>query len=417
MAIKENIKELPIINWLFPNRTKNSNKMITVTNEWGASIQFKRYAIYLCINKLANALSLCDFQTYEKGKNIKGENWWKLNFEPNPNQNAVDFWYKALEKMIFDSNGALIYQSQEGYLVVADDYEVGEFAFKDNVYTRIELPGGLKLQSSYLESDVIRLKLNNSKVKDIVDSIYDDFGKLIAGSIRNYNRGNSIKLIVKIGAMFEQLKNKVDEETGETEYDTAIDDIFQNRLKGVFSDGDSATPLEDGLEIDSIGTAKNTKSGASTTRDISAMFDDILNIVADAFGIPRGFVKGDVADAEAITENFINFGLRPLTKEIETEFNRKMYGKNEVIQNTKMKIMTDKVMIYDPVKFANSAEAFMRIGVYSPNKVLEKLDEETIDEAWADNHYVTKNYEVVDNLKGGENDNEQTGRTNETKTN
>lgn len=407
------IRDLPIVNWFFPNNGSKSKKLTTYHSDWGTSIQFKRYAIYLCINKLANALSLTDFQTFVKGEKIKSDNWWRFNYEPNLNQNAVDFWYKALEKMVFDDNGALIIQSKEGYLIVADDYDVSEFAFKENIYSNVELPGGLKINQSYTESDVIRLKLNNSKVKEIVDTVYDDFGRLLAGSIRNYNRGNSIKVVVKIAGMFDQLKKRIDPETGENEYDTTIDDIFENRLKGMFSDGDSATPLEDGLTIDPVETASNTKSGASTTRDIIAMFSDIINVAADAFGIPRGILKGDVADAEAMTDNLITFAVKPLTKEIETEINRKMYGQEQVSVGTKLKIKTDTIKSHDLIKFASAGEALFRLGLFSPNDLLEKLDEETIDETWADEHYVTKNYERASSMKGSENNSEQVDQSNE----
>ena len=398
------IRDLPIFN-IFKSK-KTHKELTTLLSEWGTSISFKNYAIQLALNKIANSLALCDFQTYENKKLKEGENWWTLNYEPNPNQNQVDFWNKALERMVYDDNGALIYQSKEGYLIVADDYEVEEFAFKENIYHDILLPGGLKMTGSYKESQVIRLRLNNSKVKAIIDSVYDEYGKLLAGTIRNYNRGNSIKLKVKIDALFDQFKKQVDPETGETEYDQILDDVFENRLKGLFSDSDSATPIESGLDIETVETSKNTKSGGVTTRDITAIFDDIVNIVADAFSIPRGILKGDVADAEAITDNFITFCIRPLTDEIQSEFNRKMYGKKQVQSGSKLKIKTDKIRTYDPVKFANAAEALLRIGTYTPNIIKGKLDEEQVDEDWANEHYITKNYERAKDMKGGESNSE-----------
>lgn len=399
------IMDLPFLN-LF--KTKKSHKeLVTLCSDWGANIAFKNYAIQLALNKIANSLALCDFQTFEKNKLIQGENWWKLNYEPNPNQNQIDFWNKALERMVYDDNGALVFQSKEGYLVVAEDYEIEEFSFKENIYHDILLPGELVLKGSYTESQVIRLKLNNSKVKSVIDSVYDEYGKLLAGTIRNYNRGNSIKLMLKIDAMFDQFKKTTNPETGESEYDQILDDIFENRFKGIFSDSDSATPLESGLSVETIETSKNTKSGGSTTRDITAIFDDIVNLVADAFNIPRGILKGDVADAEAITDNFITFCIRPLADEIQSEFNRKMYGKKNVQSGSKLKIKTDKIRTYDPVKFANAAEALLRIGTYTPNMVKEKLDEEQVNELWANEHYVTKNYEKATEPKGGDFINEE----------
>jgi HK97 family phage portal protein len=401
---------------LFPwARQKNSYKEIeTLVMDTSTRVAYKKYAIQIAISRMANSLALTDFETLKDGEEQQGFNWWLLNFEPNKNQNKVSFWQDILYKMIYDHNGALIVQSDEGYLIVAENYAVKEYAFEENYYSEIELKSGFKLSAGRKESEVIHLTLNNNKVKEIVDSVYDDYGKLIGGTIANYNRGNAMKLVVKMDAMFDQLKNRVDEETGETEYDMILDDMMENRLKGMMSESDSATPLENGLEIEEVKTTSNTKSGASTTRDITATFEDILNIVADAFHIPRGIMKGDVADVEALNKNYINHCVRPLAEQIETELNRKLYSYQNVIQGTKVKVNTDSIFTRDPIDFANAGEALLRIGVYSVNDILKKLGEETIDEPWADEHYVTKNYE---NVKGGERTSETEEHSEQTENN
>ena len=336
---------------------------------------------------------MAKFNTYKNKELFNGNNYWLFNYEPNINQNKAEFWQNVLSAMVFNKDGALIVQSENGHLIVAEDYDVSYYALRPNWYSNIVLPGNLKFGGRD-GNQVIHLTLNNNKVKEVVDGVFRDYGKLIGGTIRNYNRGNSMKVIVKIGAMFDQFKKQVDSE-GNSQYDLIIDDIFKNRLKGMLSDEDSATPLEDGLELETIETTANTKSGAVTTRDITATFDDILNIVADAFHIPRGLMKGDVADVEAMTENYLNQCINPLAEQIETEFNRKLYGKEDVLKGTKLIIDTSTILTRDPVKFANAAEALVRIGVYNPNDVRRKLGEEEIMEPWAYEYYVTKNYETV----------------------
>ena len=354
---------------------------------------FKLYAIQVAISRIANSLAMAKFNTYKNKELFNGNNYWLFNYEPNINQNKAEFWQAVLSAMVFNKDGALIVQSENGHLIVAEDYDVSYYALRPNWYSNIILPGNLKFGGRD-GNQVIHLTLNNNKVKEVVDGVFRDYGKLIGGTIRNYNRGNSMKVIVKIGAMFDQFKKQVDKE-GNSQYDLIIDDIFKNRLKGMLSDEDSATPLEDGLELETIETTANTKSGAVTTRDITATFDDILNIVADAFHIPRGLMKGDVADVEAMTENYLNQCINPLAEQIETEFNRKLYGKEDVLKGTKLIIDTSTILTRDPVKFANAAEALVRIGVYNPNDVRRKLGEEEIMAPWADEYYVTKNYETV----------------------
>ncbi|MER2226131.1 MAG: phage portal protein [Carnobacterium sp.] len=409
--------KLPFFNKVLASREPSPRSSITLkdfTMVYENDAKYKNYALQIAINKLADALALCEFQTFEKGKPVKKDNWYLFNVEPNKNQNQSEFWSKVIYKMVYDDNGALVIWSKDDELVVVDDYDVTEFAFYENIYSNIVLPGDYKLIGTRTESEVFHFKLHNSKIKEVVSSVYDDYGKLIAGTIRNYNRGNAIKMKLTIGALFQQFKNNIIEKedgTKITEYDQTMNDLFENRFKGVFTDQDSVTPFEEGLNLDQISaTPGNTKSGSVTTRDISATFEDIRDMVADAFGIPRGILKGDTADNEGMHKMFVNYPVRSLADNLQNEINRKYYKKANVLNGNKLKIQTNTINTHDPVEFANAAEAFFRIGAYSTNMILEKTGEEPIDEDWADEHYVTKNYERTDDLKGGD-------KTNEAKTN
>lgn len=406
--------KIPFFNKVLAKREPPPRSSITLkdfTMIYENDAKYKNYALQIAINKLADALALCEFQTFEKGKPVKKDNWYLFNIEPNKNQNQSEFWSRVIYKMVYDDNGALVIQSKDGEFVVADDYDITEFAFYENIYSDIVLPGDFKLAGTRTESEVFHFKLHNSKIKDVIDSVYDDYGKLIAGTIRNYNRGNAIKMKLSIGAMFQQFKNKIIEKedgTKVTEYDQVMDDLFENRFKGVFTDKDSVTPFEEGLSLEPISaTPGNTKSGSVTTRDISDTFEDIRDMVADAFGIPRGILKGDTADNEGMHKLFVNYPVRSLADNLQNEINRKLYGKTNILKGNKLKIQTNTINTHDPVEFANAAEALFRIGAFSTNNILSHLGEEPISEDWADEHYVTKNYERTDNLKGGDETNEE----------
>lgn len=372
----------------------------------GEATAFKLYAIQVCINKIANALSMCEFQTLEKGREVYKDLWYRLNIEPNVNQNASDFWQKVVYEMVHNPNGALIVQ-QDGQFLVADSYEVKTYALLSNTYHHVTV-GDLTFEKTFGEKDVLRLKLNNAKVKEIVDSVYADYGKLIASAVRNYNRSNSKKLFIKIGTTFQQFETQeIVNEDGSTttKFDTIMDDLFKNRLKSYFAEGDSATPIEEGLDIVESQADGGVPSGQKKdTRDIANLFSDTVNMVADAFGIPHGLLKGDVADVEAMTDNFITFCINPLANLIEDEANRKLYGQKKMAEGSKLKVMTDLIKTYDPTKLASASEALFRIRAIHANDVRRWLRKENITEPWADEYAMTKNYQDV----GKEGNNEQT---------
>lgn len=364
---------------------------------------YLEYAISMCINKIANALSQCTIETYEQGKIKKGEVWYQFNVEPNINQNITDFWNKLVLEMVVNPHGALIVQSFEGHWIIADSYSISEKALKENTYRDVKV-GDFVFNRDFRESDVLHLKLSNKNVKQLVASVYSVFGKVLTNAIRNYNRKNARKVLVKIDSMFETFKNSIDEKTGETVYDLKLDDLFKNRLVGYFSESDSATPIEKGLEIeDKTSELNGTGSKYRETDDIRGSFDDIINMVADIFNIPRGLLKGDTADVETMTDNFITFCINPIAGQLEDEINRKLYGKSSYLNGTKMIIKTSSIKSYDLTKIAASVEALYRIRTLNTNEVRRLLKYEEIGAEWANEYMETKNYQEV-KKKGGEED-------------
>lgn len=389
-----------LLDWigLDTAKTRASNATYCLSLAPGTQTAFKTYAIQACINKIANALSMCEFQTLEKGVISNRDLWYKLNVEPNLNQNAADFWQKVVFEMVYNPNGALIIQVQGNFLV-ADSYDMDEYAIKPNYYKNVKAGTLDFTQTGFYEKDVLRLRLNNAKVEDIINGVYSEYGKLISSAIKNYNRSNSKKLWVKIGTTFQQFETQevVNEDgTTTTKFDNIMDDLFKNRLKSYFNEGDSATPIEEGLEIIEPQSDGGVASGQKKdTRDINALFDDTMNMVADAFGIPRGLLKGDVAEIEGMTENFITFCINPLANLVEDEANRKLFGQFRMAQGSKMKVMTDLIKTYDATKIAPSSEALFRISAINANDVRRWLRMEPINEAWANEYSMTKNYQVV----------------------
>ena len=389
-----------IIDWIgiptAQSRVNSATYCLSLQPE--VKTEFKVYALQTAINKIANALSMCEFQTIERGKEINRDLWYKLNIEPNVNQNAADFWQKVVLEMVVNPHGALILQVN-GQFIVADSYDVTEYAIRPNYYKNVKA-GTLEFtQTGFEEKDVLRLRLNNAKVKEIIDGVYSEYGKLISSSIRNYNRSNSKKIWVKIGTTFQQFETQeVLNEDGSTttKFDTIMDDLFKNRLKSYFDEGDSATPIEEGLEIvESQSDGGVPSSQKKDTRDIANLFDDTMNMVADAFGIPRGLLKGDVADIEAQTDNFITFCINPLANLLQDEANRKLYGQTRMAQGSKLKVMTDLIKTYDATKLAASSEALFRIRAINANDVRRWLRKEQINEPWANEYAMTKNYTDV----------------------
>ena len=86
---------------------------------------------------------------------------------------------------------------QDENLYVADSFERKAFAFVPNIYTNVIIED-YKLKDTFREDQVFYLELHSNKVKGLIDSLYDDYGKLIEYSKDNYKRANARRGVLNI---------------------------------------------------------------------------------------------------------------------------------------------------------------------------------------------------------------------------
>lgn len=354
-----------------------------------AQIFYKEYAIESCISLIANAITLSEFTTYENGNETQKENYYRFNVEPNKNQNATEFWHHVISNLIYDNECLIIQDGTEFF--VADSFTLEKQGTEEDKFTGItvrekDIPGILYM------SDVFYLKLNDENIKDVIDSLYAEYGKLITSASAGYKKSNGRKGILNISAMLSQQED-MDEE---------LQDLMDNKFKKYFESDNAVLPLSEGLEFDESQTKGNIKD----TRDIKALVDDIFEFVSRGFHVPISIFRGDLENVDNQIDIFLMFCINPIAKLIANEINRKLYGVNSYNKKTYVKIDTNKIKNVDLKTLSSSADLLFRIGVNSINDNRSLLGKEKINETWADEHYVTKNYQSVlsinENAKGGE---------------
>ncbi|MFC0525785.1 phage portal protein [Pontibacillus salicampi] len=353
----------------------------------GVEYHYKNLAIQTCINLIANSLVRSTFRTYEKGKEKKSHNYYLFNVQPNVNQNSSQFFHEFVSKLVYD-NECLVVMQNKG-LYVAESFEIKEFALKENLYTSVVI-NDYKLDKTFSESEVFYFKLNNERMKNVLDSLYASYGKLLSAAMNYYKRSNALRVKLKIDGNFAQ--------TDESQ--ESMEDMFNEQMERFLKAEDAAAfPEQSGMSIEEM--FQNSKG--TTTRDIRAIVDDIFDFVSMSFHIPKGLLKGDLADVEGQTDNFLMFCVAPIAEQIEDEVNRKYYSKDEFLNRTYFKVDTSLIKYIDPVKLATALDKYLSSGTHSVNENRSMVGLEPLEEDWADEHYVTKNYEgIKEYLKGGE---------------
>ncbi|WP_197205321.1 phage portal protein [Cytobacillus firmus] len=356
--------------------------------------QYKKLAVETCIDLIANAISTCEFQTFEKGVQVRMNNYYLFNVSPNQNQNSSEFLHKLVHHLCYDNECLVI--MQDGMLYVADDYETVEYAMKENYYKNVQV-GEFTFNKTFKESEVLHFKLSDENIRKVIDLLYESYGKILSSAMGIYKRANAKRFLVK--GKFLKSHNEKEQE--------AANELFNRQFKAWLEADKAGAMMHIGDNIDLEDMSGNGKGGnpVANSRDIRALVDDIFDFTALGFHVPKALLKGDLADIEKQVDSFLMFCIKPIANLLNAEFNRKIYKKEEYLKRSYIKIDTSKIKILDIVNLATAADKFFAIGVNSINDNLELLGREPLNEEWADKRFVTKNYQMVEdveNLKGGE---------------
>ena len=96
--------------WLVEKLSGGAEKKSLIEIDWPEffslmdNVYIRELAFWTCVNKIANALSKCEFRTYYGGKEIKKAEYYLWNVEPNRNQNASAFLTKLIGKLYLNKS-------------------------------------------------------------------------------------------------------------------------------------------------------------------------------------------------------------------------------------------------------------------------------------------------------------------------
>lgn len=347
-------------------------------------IHMKKIAIQTCINLIAKTISMSEFRVRRGEKYVKDEMYYRLNVQPNLNQSAATFWEQVIYKLIYD-NECLIIQTDTQDLLVADSFSKVEYAVYEDVFKSVVVKNN-EFKRTFKRDDVIYLEYNNERLMPIIDGLYADYGELFGRIIDAQKRKDQIRGTVNIDELSAKDDKRIEKAS-----------TFINKMYKAFSTKDIAiVPQQKGFQYEEH--SKSTTKSQSVD-EVTKTIDGFLTVVARALNIPPALVKGEMADVENQTRNFMAFCVDPLLNKIKDELNSKSFSKNEILQGDGIDIR--RVSYRDIFDIASAADKLRAAGIYSGNELRDKLGDDQVDDPILDRYYITKNY-TADSLEGGE---------------
>ena len=341
----------------------------------------KELALHIGISYIANTLSKCEIKTYKKGKEVREELWYMLNVSPNANENSSQFINKWVEKLYYEGEALLI--PHNGSIYCADSFTLDDSnPLKEYLYTNVTF-GNQTLKHKYKASEVFHMKLDNKNVKDLVDSLYQQYGEVIDLAIKTFKRtnGKKYKLIL------EQYR------AGDPEFMKAWEEVISKQLKSFMENDNAVFPQFKGMSLEDMSTATPTNSN-----DIIAMRKETFEVVAQALKIPLSMMYGNITNMNEIVKVYLSICIDPLADMTSEEYTRKNYTYDEWKSGTYIEIDTSCINHVDMLEVADKVDKAIASGAFSIDEVRKRLNANPLNTEFSTSHFMTKNYDLAERL-------------------
>lgn len=349
---------------------------------------YRKFAIETCIDLIANAMSKAEFKSYEKGKNKKNEMYYRLNVAPSKKTNATEFRKKMIRRLIFYNEVLIVSPSNSSSeLFIADSWNVTEYGLKENIFSQVQINNKV-LDRTFKESDVFYIKYADENIRQLVDAYYGAYGKLISSAVNVYKRSNARRYVMK-GDLFRP-------QDGSTQ--GQINDMMTSQFK-TFMEADNAGSvfqLQEGYTLEDF-----SGNYQSNSRDIKNLIDDIYEMTAAAFHVPKNLLKGDMSGLSDQVDAFLMFEIIPLAELIQDSFNAKLYDVEEYLSGDYLRVDTTMIKVVSFKDLVEAGDKAIGSGQYTINEMRERGGNDRVDDPRADKIYITKNYENP-TAKGGD---------------
>lgn len=369
-------------NIIFGDKKNNKVPITCASMDILGEIYIRELAFNLVVNKIANAISKCQMNIYIDKKRDRNEEWYRWNVSPNPNQSAPVFWTKLIYQL-YDNNEALIIPIN-GNLYVADSFIVNkQYAFFDYRFESIQIDD-FSLSRAFRQNEVFYFQLNNKKMVTYLNGTMTLYTGLIKAAYSSYMASNGNKGFLKISQFAEQ----------EDDFQEYFNQLVNEDFKKFFESSNAVMPLYEGYEYESLGN-----TGTQTnTRDIKSLIDDVIQTTANAFNMPTSIAIGNVQDTSKAIDEFLTFCIDPLIRILEAEITRKSFTQSQVINGSYVKFDTTAIKHIDLLDVATAIDKLISSGCFTINDIRKTIGADEIDEPWANQFFMTKNYSTIENL-------------------
>lgn len=348
------------------------------------------------IDLIARTIAKCEIQTFEmkdgKIQENRGDLYWTLNVQPNFIETGTKFIYKLVTKLLTDKTALVLINqtTRRNFLYVADSYNTDNMIFKGKTFSNITIEddegNSINVNKTYNSENTIYYSLKNSKLKTASESFKINTAKLLKASQKSFIKANTPKWRLKSPG---QQPTLID---AETKKPISREAYKEKITEGLMSDEEAIVLLSECFDLENLNQNNN-----KNLTDFENVFKKISDTVAQNWNIPLDIFYASKTEKSTGTDDFVTMALDVYFELLEDGFNTSLVGKDDFLKGEYIKFNRLNINHRDLIDKASGWDKLISNG-FSFNQLSKFLGLPTIDEDWANEHYITKNYA---NVKGG----------------
>ena len=344
------------------------------------------YALWSAVEMLANLLANAEIKVYKRGVEEKGLLWAKLNYRPNVNQNATEFWREFYRKLLYTGE-ALAFETYDEQWLIADGFTKSDYEVKEKYFTDV-YRGTFQASGAFPMHEVLYVNYPNENAAALKSGLLARYDKLIAAASESYENGTGKKVFLTVPGTF----------LGNEQLMAQYKDIVDNRFKSFFKQKNAVLPLWNNMQAT---FANSSTSGTATVKDITDLVTDGMTRAAQAYKIAPALLTGDVAGLKDAVDFTLTSAIDPLANVVSEQLSTCFYTLSEIAKNSKIYADTFNIKHRDVFDISGAVDKLISSGFATPNEVRGFAGLEPSDDESMDKHYITKNYGTTEDINGG----------------
>lgn len=362
-----------------------------ITQKMLDQLAFKEMALFIGVSYIANTLSKCEFKVFDKGVEVRDKLYYMLNVSPNPNQNSSQFINKFIEQYYYKGHALIVPHRNNIYC--ADDFDIEDSnPLIENTFYNVTF-NSHEIKKKHRAGDVFYIQLDNVQVKGLIDSLYMQYGEIIAQALATFKRTN--------GAKYKLLMEQY--QAGDPKFKEIYETVIKNSVKTFTESDNGVYPQYKGLDLQEF-SAKTP----SDTSDIIAMRKETFEVVAQALKIPLAMMNGNITNMNEIVKVYLSICIDPLADMISEEFTRKYFTFDEWKAGSRIEVDTSCINHIDILEVADKVDKAISCGAASIDEIRKRLGWNALETEFSQAHWMTKNYvlaeDMMNNTEGSENE-------------